>query len=337
MPAAARMYSHIYVERDIREHAYTRLLLARFPKAEVVVIENYKSVFNRTNQDFWRQKRSPKLILAAKQGKRLYAGNDFLQSNSEDNFAYVTPVMNCPYDCHYCYLQGMFSGANMVVFVNQDELQAEVAQLLAKRGGRGEPFLVALSYDTDLLALEGILGLTRDWANWSRGREGLLLEVRTKSAPTRFLETVTPSTSMRLAWTLSPEPICRRYEEGTPPLKRRIAALNLAIEKGWRVQVCFDPLLRVPEWKDVYHHFFKDLQDSLDWKKIERVEVGVFRVATATFQQMRNRPATDLLHYPFEHGRQAVSYKEMEREELGQWAVHHLRDYLSDDKIHIWT
>ena len=34
--------------------------------------------------------------------------------------------MNCVFDCEYCYLKGMYPSANLVVFVNLEDIFAEV-------------------------------------------------------------------------------------------------------------------------------------------------------------------------------------------------------------------
>lgn len=78
MLSKAKAFSHVYVEEAAREHLRTRAILQRFPKSEVVFIDDYQNVFGRGRQDFWKQKASPKLILALKKDNFLYAGNDLL-------------------------------------------------------------------------------------------------------------------------------------------------------------------------------------------------------------------------------------------------------------------
>ena len=43
-------FSHIYVERGVREHPRTKQILSRFPEAQVIEIAHYKDVFNRRRQ-----------------------------------------------------------------------------------------------------------------------------------------------------------------------------------------------------------------------------------------------------------------------------------------------
>ena len=59
-------FSHIYVERGVRDHARTKQILSRFPEAQIIEITHYKDVFNRRGQQYEAQHRSQSLILAAK-------------------------------------------------------------------------------------------------------------------------------------------------------------------------------------------------------------------------------------------------------------------------------
>ena len=337
MLSKARHFSRVYVERAVRDHPRTQRLLARFPKSRIVEVEDYQNVFGRGGQDFWRQKASTQLILAAKKESFLYAGNAFQQLGMAPNFCYNACVLNCPYDCHYCYLQGLYVSANWVVFVNLEDFFAAAEARLANRPEPEKPMELAISYDSDLLALEGLLGYVREWTEWARGRSGLQMEVRTKSAPGRFLREVPPCDEVRLSWTLSPASVCERYESGAPGLEARLDAVALAIEKGWRVSLSLDPVLKVPDAEAVYGAFINHLGRRLPTERIEWVEVGVFRVSPPHFKRMRRRPQTDLLHYPFEHGSTTVSYSEPEREELIRGVVTRLHHLFPKNHLYIWT
>ena len=337
MFSGAKPFSRIYVETAARNHPRAVAILERFPRSEVVEIEDYKNVFGRARQDFWKQKSSVNLILAMKKDNFLYPGNDLLQGNMLPNFFYNALVLNCPYDCHYCYLQGMYPGANIVAFVNLEDYFSAADDACRQRPCQDKPMHLAISYDTDLLGLEGKLGYVREWIEWSRDREEILMEVRTKSAHVRTFRETRASRAVRIAWTLSPDPVCRKYETGAPALMRRIDALNAVASAGWRIAICIDPVLKIPDASNVYAEFAEQLGKNLPWKSIERIEIGVFRVGTTFFKRMRKRPDTDLLHYPFEHDTSAVSYNRKERLELVKDVLEPLQNYTSREKIFLWT
>ena len=138
-------FSHIYVERSVRNHVRTQAILAKFPSAKVIDINHYKDVFCRSRQSCQLQHRTQKLILAARQGTLLYEGAPVCQSFDNPYFYYTSCVMNCIFDCEYCYLKGMYPSANIVVFVNLEDIFAEVAQKLENHS-----LYLCVSHDTDL-------------------------------------------------------------------------------------------------------------------------------------------------------------------------------------------
>ena len=63
-------------------------------------------------------------------------------------------MYNCIYDCSYCFLQGMYSSANFVLFVNYEDFVLEIKKLISKK----ENITFFSGYDCDSLALENITG-----------------------------------------------------------------------------------------------------------------------------------------------------------------------------------
>ena len=94
--------SHIYVEHGATDYATTKRILERFPRSEIIFIDDYKDFFNRRNQNFEAQKLSPKLILAKKKSDYIYDGSQFVQEGDETDYFYTALMINCLYDCSYC-------------------------------------------------------------------------------------------------------------------------------------------------------------------------------------------------------------------------------------------
>ena len=198
------------MERGVKDHPRTKRILARFPQAQVVWIDHYKDVFCRRGQDYLRQHRAQSLILAAKQGTLIYPGVPVCQNFGNSYFYYTSCVMNCIYDCEYCYLKGMYPSAHLVIFVNLEDIFAEVKKIIAQH----EMYL-CVSYDTDLLALEEITGYAGEWVRFVKecekeeqeGGNGLRIELRTKCANHSFFKNAEPSSHVVYAFTMSPQEV----------------------------------------------------------------------------------------------------------------------------------
>ena len=331
-------FSHLYIERGAKEYPLTRRIRERFAKAGVVEIDDYKTVFARPRQRFQAQKESMKLILAVKKDRFLYDGSGNSQNFSFEDFHYNTLMFNCVYNCDYCYLQGMYPSANIVVFVNLEDYFTATREGIEDRSNSSQPLYLCISYDTDLLAFESIAPYCRAWIEFVHGEPDLLVEIRTKSAAYRAIRDLPPTDRVVLAWTLSPEPVAARYEHGAAPLRLRLDAIQSAMEDGWPVRLCFDPVLAVPSWKSVYGELLEETFRRIDPAGVRDVSVGVFRMTKGYFQRMRRqRQDTPLLYGEHVQEGTTVTYPAGQREEMTSFLRQRLGEHFNEDQIGVWT
>ena len=114
------MIETIYIEKKIKNHPRTNFILSKFKKARCIEIDRYGEIFNKRNQNFRIQKFSPDLILAHKESGLVLPAPDGFGIGNSKNF-YFSHMYNCIYDCRYCFLQGMYSSANYVIFINFED------------------------------------------------------------------------------------------------------------------------------------------------------------------------------------------------------------------------
>lgn len=324
-------FSHIYIEKDALEHPNTKNILKHFKNSTVVKINNYKELFCRAHQDFSLQKQSTNIILAVKRDNFIYKGADVCESFSNDYFYYTSSVMNCLYNCDYCYLKGMYPSANIVIFVNIEDILKEVDNILKKH-----PLYLCISYDTDLLALEGITSFASIWINFAKEHPNLKIELRTKSTAFSSIHHIKPLQNFILAWTLSPQSIIELYEAKTPSLSARLQSINEALKCGWNVRLCFDPLLCVPDWKQTYKSFIDEVFNKIPYELIQDVSIGVFRVSKDYLKRMKkNSPLSLLLSYPFECKNGVCSYPDSCSDEMTGFVHDSVCSYISEEKIYI--
>lgn len=325
-----RYFSYVYVEQGIADHPETLGILGHFPNAKVIPIHHYKDVFNRKRQSFYEQKRHPALILAKKEGRLVYPGAPMCQNFGNHFFYYTSCMMNCFYDCEYCYLQGMYPSGNVVLFVNLEDIFKEVDELLKKH-----PVYLCVSYDTDLMAFEGIAGFVARWHAFVKRRPRLVIEIRTKSGAFGQIKHLEPLPNMIFAWTLSPESIVEKYEGRTASLKIRIRQLYAAADMGFPVRVCFDPLIYVEDFEETY----RALVDRVFARPFNLLDasIGVFRVSADYLKQMRRqRPDSPLLCFPFAVENGACHYGHQLSEKMTATVKGFLKMYVDESKIFVW-
>jgi spore photoproduct lyase len=285
-------FSHIYVERGVWDHPRTAAVRTSFPRAQLVEIESLGELTNRKSTVWSYQKRAPKLVLASKTSQLVYPCSDVAPSFGHRHFYYAVPMQNCLYDCEYCYLQGMYNSAHLVLFVNQAEMHEAVRRKAAELG----ELYLCIAYDNDLLAMESKLGLVAEWVEALRAHPEVTVEVRTKSANFAALRELAPASNVVLAWTVSPDSLIRRFEARTPLLEARLRAATQALQAGWRTRLCLDPLLPVEGWREQYASLFASLDEAGLWDKLNDTSYGTFRMNKDYLRQARKaRPESVLM------------------------------------------
>lgn len=325
-------FSHIYVETGIREHPRTLAILEKFPDAVVIEIAHYKDVFCRRGQKNGEQHKSQKLILAEKQGNLLYEGAPVCQNFGNEYFYYTSCIMNCIYDCGYCYLKGMYPSGNLVIFVNIEDIFAEAARQLKEH-----PLYLCVSYDSDLYALESLTGYVQAWSSFAAEHENLTVEVRTKCANRSVLKKMIPNPRMIFAFTLSPERVAVQYERGTPSLKQRLLCVREAMERGFAVRLCFDPMLYVRDWKTCYGEMLDMVRKEISMEELVDVSVGSFRISQEYLKKMRkNAPGEAVVWFPYENKEGYYQYPVALQEEMEQFLAERLEAMIGKKKIFRW-
>jgi len=267
----------IYLERAIRRHPRALAVLQRYPSATVVECERYGEVFNIRAQNFRLQKHRPALILAEKPGKTvLPTPPDYSIGRSSNH--YFSHMLNCLYDCRYCFLQGMYQSANYVLFVNWEDFEAGIDEARDRSDGDACFFS---GYDCDSLAMESVTGFAKSFIPFFSSRPDAWLELRTKSLNTRILEEADPVPNIVTAYTLTPDPIAREVEHGAPSYERRLNRVESLTQQGWRVGLRLDPLIPWPGFSRVYTAMIEEVFSRVSSERIHSVTLGPMRFPKA--------------------------------------------------------
>ena len=322
-------FSHVYVEEKARRFPLTEEILKRCNDASVIPVDHYKDIFDRPRQDTELQKRSPALILAVREGSRIFKGAPVCQSFGQRNFYYSSSVMNCLFDCEYCYLKGMYPSSNIVVFVNFEDYEKDVASLLEEG-----PLYVCASYDTDLIALDGLTGLAEKWTDLAKRNKDLLVELRTKAVPAA-LENVP---NVIYAFTVSPDEIADRYEKNTPSPDARLKAAARVIDAGCNVRLCFDPMILTDGWQDIYGRFADRAAEIIDFSKLTDVSVGCFRISKEYLSSMRKKCLDSAIAWhPYVIRNGVAQYEEETDRQMQEFMCARLSRYIAEEKIFTWN
>lgn len=323
--------SHIYVEREAATYPLSVQLLRRYAARPHISIEHYGEVFHRARQHFQIQKRRPALILAVSRERRIYKSDERIESFANRRLYYSDQLRNCLFNCSYCFLQGMHSSAHWLLFVNEEDYHHDAQQMVKERG----TCWLSISYLSDLLGFEQEMALCSRWIKVARREPRLTIEIRTKSDNIRSLLNVAPIPNVLFVWSLSPAHLVQRHEHGTASLPNRLWAAHALMRRGWRIALCFDPILLLEQWEEEYRILLEQTFRRLPPEHIEQVSFGSFRMHPAFLKRLRRvQPTSDIVHqhYPSRQGVAAPPAETLQF--LGATMRRMLHNFLPAERIH---
>ena len=201
----------LYVEEAVAAHPITQRIIKQFAGGCVIPCDHYREVFNPKAKHFRLQKEHPALILAHKP-KRLVQPSPY-GIGGRHNY-YFSHMLNCIYDCKYCFLQGLYASAMLVLFVNYEDFQAEIQDTLGRHPD--EDVFFFSGYDCDSLAYEPVSHFVASFLPFFANHPKAILELRTKSAQIRALMNAPVIPNCIVAFSLAPQSLVSAYETSTP-------------------------------------------------------------------------------------------------------------------------
>ncbi|MEQ1527853.1 MAG: radical SAM protein [Methylococcales bacterium] len=325
------MIETIYIEEAVQHHARVIEITGRFPNARIITCARYGEVFNPKAQNFRLQKQQPALILAEKYKNFALPAPAGYGIGGQQNY-YFSHMLNCLYDCRYCFLQGMYQSANYVLFVNYEDFQQDIRQLCVANPNESLHFFSG--YDCDSLALEPVTGFAEHFLPFFTELPNAWLELRTKSTQIRSLLNQEPLSRCVVAFSLSPDAVADKVEAKAPPLQRRLDALVKLQERGWQIGLRFDPLIYQANYPQQYQDFFAQVFAVVDLQQLHSVSLGTFRLPEQYFKKMHKLyPQEKLFASPLNNQQGMMMYPQDIEQALNQYCTEQVLRYIPAEKF----
>lgn len=320
------MVSCIYVENAVRTHPRTLDILSRHKQVAIVEIEHQGEVFNPRAQNFRLQKANPALIIANKHARRVLAAPPGYGLGGSHNY-YFSHMLNCLYDCRYCFLQGMYPSAHQVIFINYEDFADSISETVAQHADEAVWFFSG--YDCDSLAYEPVTRFADFFVPFFARSENAWLELRTKSTQIRQLLKHEPCERIVTAFSFTDQHSYEKLEHGVPSIEKRIAALKTLSDAGWPVGLRFDPLVYHDNYAEAFAQLLGKIFDAIDGDKIHSVSLGAFRLPKDNFKRINKLyPDEALFVQNLELNHNMVSYPLAEEQAMIQDCEAQLLKYI---------
>lgn len=257
----------IYIEKQALELPQTKKILEKFKNIKPIIIDNYKNIFDKSYKNLDVKK---SLILAKLNSKSVSEAPAWYW-HTLSSFFFKT-WLNCVFDCSYCYLKWAFKNENIVLFLNYEDIKNEISEkifYLQKKFPETTHWFYSWDY-SDIVWINNLSWFTEEFIPFfEKFPKNIMMEIRTKSANIKpFLDLWFVPKNTEISFSLNPQILIEKYEKGTASLEKRVEAINILLEKWYKVWLRFLPILPVKNWKEIYSEFVEYIEKNIDMSKI---------------------------------------------------------------------
>tara|TARA_Y100000590_G_scaffold92825_1_gene105057 strand:- start:3890 stop:4885 length:996 start_codon:yes stop_codon:yes gene_type:complete len=327
------MIETIYIEKQIKDHQRTKEILSKFKKKlDIIYCDHYGEIFNIKSQNFRIQKKKPALILAKKIGKKLHKIPSSFSIGGKENY-YFSHMLNCIYDCEYCFLQGKHMSAHYLLFVNYEDFFLEIKKKILENSTKKYYFFSG--YDCDSLAFDGVTGFIKYFLPIFKQNKNAILELRTKSNQINKLLKHEPIDNCIVAFSFTPENISKLIEHKVPSVKNRIKAMKQLANIGWKIGLRFDPIIPACNFAKIYDKLFQNIASNIPEESIHSISFGMMRFPKKMFKKMTKENSNKrLFSQPFENRNGIFSYNKKLENKVENIILKKLKKYMKKAPIY---
>ena len=241
-------------------------------------------------------------------------------------------MLNCIYDCEYCFLQGKHMSAHYLLFINYEDFMYEIEQKIKKNKLNTSYFFSG--YDCDSLALEGITGFVNDFIPFFK-KKNAILELRTKSTQINSILKYNSIDNCIVAFSFTPENISKVVEHGVPSVKKRILAMKTLADKGWKIGLRFDPIIPACNFTTIYEKLIKDIASVIPQESVHSVSFGMMRFPKKMYKKMKKDFSNErILSLPIVSRKGLYSYPEKLENKLSKFVSNTIKKYFRNTQIY---
>jgi spore photoproduct lyase len=191
------------------------------------------------------------------------------------HFVELKWAYGCPFDCAWCYLKGTFRfhpTKTKPVFKDRQKVETHTRKFLEEVT---TPEILNTGEIADSLMGEG---LREPFSKFiipifeEQDKHKVLFV--TKSDNVKHLLEIKPHNQAIISFSLNADEVAKRWENGAPPVDRRIEAGRKLSQAGYEVRIRIDPIVPVPDWKKQYTNLIDQIFANYT---PERITLGSLR------------------------------------------------------------
>lgn len=264
----------IFVSREAIDYSLTNEILNKLSTADVEYIDDVKDMndyFADADDELALGKRTLFLTLNKGDVLKKCPGS---RGRVCCNYYIFSPVVNCPFDCSYCFLQEYMSCPAIIINVNIEEMLEKVEAFISAKPDYS--FRIGTGETADSLALDELTGMGEKIVRSFWNHPNAVIELKTKSDKISGLP-INQKSNVVIAWSLNPQKMIDSDERFAASLADRLSAAKEVISKGYRVAFHFDPVFHYPGWEADYKTVIEMLFKNVGIADVAWISMGTFR------------------------------------------------------------
>jgi len=208
------------------------------------------------------------------------------------HFWVFKPIIGCPYQCTYCFLQGTFFGNKAPRLKDLEKTAKQLEMFLSWATSIGLKVLLNVGELCDSLAIPEwtakVLKTVVPILDKYPGNKLLFLTKAGFNNINFLLKNASFNRFVIVSFSLNPKNIIEHFEIGTAPLEARLKAAERLQEKGYEIRLRIDPIIPVKKWPVHYSELIKAIFEEFHIKP-ERITIGSLRGLKKTILFAKNK------------------------------------------------
>ena len=271
----AKRFEEVFIDRSVLDRALVLRILDAIPRERVRIVSSREEIGSEAGDTAaGRAGFKHRLFVTREQG-RFLKGCPGTPGALCCNLFVLNPIVGCPYDCTYCFLQAYQNEPFITLYANIEDLEGEVEALRALNPGK--LLRICTGELADSLALESVATAAAFLVERFARMDGVLLELKTKSTNIGHLLDLDHRDRPVISRSLNPESMAAREERGAPDPIARLRAAADAVKAGYTVAFHFDPIIRIERWQEAYQGLVEDLFEAVPARAVRWISLGGFR------------------------------------------------------------
>ena len=319
----------VWLEKRIEKLETTQDILNNLNSVPVKQIDSINEIVSSQIKPVDR-----KILVLAKQEGEFFKPCPGTQKYVCCNYYFLNLATNCDVGCTYCILQGYLNNPYMTVYVNLEDMFAELENLLTSNPD--QLFRIGTGELTDSLTLDHITNYSKKLIPFFTQFSNTILELKTKTTQINNLLEFSPPNKIIVSWSLNPDELIMSEEKNAPSLQERLEAAQKCSERGYLIGFHFDPMIYYKNWKNGYCSVVKEIFKYISPEKIVWISLGALRYPAEMDKIVRERhPDSEIVlgeMFPGKDGK--LRYFRPIREEMFQKMVNWFREV--DENIQIY-